>query len=142
MSQLGRPIRSARSAADQPCVTTAEPQWISGVRRQAGVAEPFASDPRFWRSVAASADAAAALILAIAAAVLLALTVGGQWEVLPFALPLAFLVRATLRGVASARGSREAFGTDGRKQWRDAERRAVAHAFLPVLRRPRLIVRR
>lgn len=114
---------------------------MAGVRRRADVAEPFASDPLFWRSVAASADAAIALVLAIAAAVLLARTVGGPWQLLPFALALALLGRAALRGAASTRASRTAFGADGREQWRDAERHAVARAFFPVLRRPRLGVR-
>jgi hypothetical protein len=136
-----RLIRTAVRAADQPSVTPAEPKWMSGVRRQAGVAEPFASDPRFWGAMASSADAAAALVLAIAGAILLALSVGGLWTMLPFALPLAFLARAALHGVASARSSRAAFGADGRKGWRDAERHAVARAFLPVLCRPRLRAR-
>jgi hypothetical protein len=91
--------------------------------------------------MASSADAAATLVLAIAAAVLLALSVGGLWTMLPFALPLAFLAGAALNGVASARGSRAAFGADGRKGWREAERHAVARAFLPVLRRRRLRAR-
>jgi fatty acid desaturase len=108
---------------------------VDGIRTTAEVSEPFASDPRFWRSVAASADAAAALVAATAMAILAALTFGAVWSVLPFPVPLVLLVRAGVTGVASARDSRAVFGPEARHGWRDAERHAVAHVFFPVLLR-------
>jgi hypothetical protein len=99
------------------------------------VAEPFRSDPRFWRSVAASAGAAFALVLAVAVAVPLALTVGGLWCLVPFAVPAVFLVRAALTGRASARANRAAFGS--KSEWREAERQAVVQAFRSAMTRRR-----
>src|SRR5262249_15635928 len=65
------------------------------------VAEPFAADPAFWRSVCASADALLLLVVAIAAAVVLRVVGVPAWVcVLPFAVPAVLLVRA---GSASAR---------------------------------------
>jgi hypothetical protein len=99
------------------------------------VAEPFRSDTNFWASVAASADALLTTVLAAAAAVALALSVGGLWPVLPFVVPAGLLIRAGLCGRASARSSRDAFTAD--EQWRTAERRAVAQVFRKVLLRRR-----
>jgi hypothetical protein len=99
------------------------------------VAEPFRSDQNFWASIAASADALLATVLAAAAAVALAVTVGGGWPLLPFVVPTVLLVRAASCGRASARDSREAFTADS--AWRTAERRAVAQVFGRVLLRRR-----
>jgi hypothetical protein len=99
------------------------------------VAEPFRSDTDFWASVAASADAVLALLLAATAAAALAVTVGGGWPLLPFVVPAALLVRAAVCGRASARNSREAFTAEA--QWRAAERRAVAQVFGRMLLRRR-----
>jgi hypothetical protein len=99
------------------------------------VAEPFRSDSRFWASVAASADALLAMLVAAAVAVTLALTVGGPWPFLPFVVPAGLLVRAAWCGGISARNSRESFNGD--TQWRAAERRAVAQVFARVLLRRR-----
>jgi fatty acid desaturase len=99
------------------------------------VAEPFRSDRNFWASIAASADALLTTMLAAAAAVALAVTVGGVWPLLPFLLPVALLIRAAWCGVASTRDSRETF--TGEAQWRAAQRRAVAQVFGRVLLRRR-----
>jgi hypothetical protein len=100
------------------------------------IAEPFRGDDRFWRSVAASADAVAALVFAIAAAVALKLGVGGAWSFTPFVVPAVFLVRAGLAGRASSNESRASFATED--EWRDAERAAVAQVFGRMLMRNRL----
>jgi hypothetical protein len=75
------------------------------------------------------------LVLAAAAAVALAITVGGTWPLLPFVVPAGLLIRAGQCGRASARSSRDAFAAD--QQWRNAERRAVAQVFGKVLLRRR-----
>ncbi|MFL6238062.1 MAG: hypothetical protein ACJ735_01025 [Actinomycetes bacterium] len=99
------------------------------------VAEPFRSDERFWRSVSASADAVAALVLAVAAALTIELTAGGAWCAVPFAVPTVFLVRAGRAGRASAHQSQASFGSEA--EWRNAEREAVAQVFFRVLLRRR-----
>jgi hypothetical protein len=99
------------------------------------VAEPFRSDRDFWASVAASADALLATVLAAVAATALALTVGDAWPLLPFVVPAGLLVHAARCGRLSARRSRDAFA--GPEQWRAAERRAVAQVFGRVLLRRR-----
>jgi hypothetical protein len=93
------------------------------------VAEPFQSDPRFWRSVAASADALIMFVVALPVAWL----VGPRIGVYLLLVPVALLVRAGRLGRESARASRSVVGAS----WRDAERQAVARAFVPVLLRPR-----
>jgi hypothetical protein len=100
-----------------------------------GVAEPFRSDREFWSSLAASADALVTLAAAIAVAVVLALTGERAWSILPFAIPAVLTVRAAIIGRSSSRRSRASF--DDPKEWRDAERTAVATAFLRVLGRRR-----
>jgi hypothetical protein len=99
------------------------------------VAEPFRSDQNFWASIAASADALLATVLAAAAAVALGVTVGGGWPLLPFVVPVVLLLRAAWYGVVSTRDNRETF--TGEAQWRAAERRAVAQVFGRVLLRRR-----
>jgi hypothetical protein len=100
------------------------------------VAEPFRGDPQFWAGLAASADAVASLAAAIVAAVVLALSGDAGWALLAFVVPALLAGRAGLIGLGSSRRSREAFAD--RESWRAAERRAVATAFGPTLRRRRL----
>ena len=107
------------------------------------VAEPFRSDPDFWRSVCASADAVVLLAVAVAAAAALRLTgaaTGLVW--VPFALPAIFLVRAAVTGSRFHRGHvplpAVVATIRGDQSWRDAERSAVAAAFRPALVRRRL----
>lgn len=106
------------------------------------VAEPFRSDPDFWRSVCASADAVVLLAVAVVCAVALRLAgarTGLVW--LPFALPAIFLVRAAVSGSRFHRSHRplpDTVGTvQGEQSWRDAERSAVAAAFGRALVRSR-----
>jgi hypothetical protein len=107
-----------------------------------GLAEPFRSDPRFWRSVCASADAVVLLAVAVAGAVVLRLSGAGTVVVLlPFILPGIFLVQAA---VSSARFHRahqplpaRVDTTRGEQSWRDAERTAVAAVFGRALARGR-----
>jgi hypothetical protein len=106
------------------------------------VAEPFRSDEDFWRSVCASADAALLLVVAAAASVVLRLTgagIGFVW--LPFAVPMAFLVRAAVSGLRFHRGHERPSVVEtprGGQSWRDAERGAVATVFGRALVRGRL----
>jgi hypothetical protein len=106
------------------------------------VAEPFRSDPEFWRSVCASADAVALLAVAVAGAVALRLTGAGTvvaW--LPFALPAIFLVRAAVSRSRFHRGHEPLPAVldtvQGELSWRDAERSAVAAVFGRALVRSR-----
>ena len=99
------------------------------------VAEPFRSDGAFWSGLAASADALAVLAAAVVVSVVLVLTGVGAWSLLAFAVPAVLAVRAGLISRASSKHSQAAFAD--RRQWRDAERAAVATAFFRVLRRPR-----
>lgn len=99
------------------------------------MAEPFRSDRQFWVSLAASADAALALVLAAGVAVVVAVLVGGGWPVACFVLPVPWLARAAWAGRTSSRRTRESFSTV--PAWRDAERRAVAASFRAALLRPR-----
>jgi len=99
------------------------------------VEEPFRSDGDFWSSLAAGADAFLTLLAAGAVSVVLAVTGGGGWALVPFVVPAGFVVRSAMVARGS-RGHRQAAFTD-RRAWRDAERIAVAKAFAPVLRRPR-----
>ena len=112
------------------------PGWATIDRFSADVPEPFRSDPGFWSSVAASADALLLTIPAIGLGVLLVFTAGPAWSPLPFLAPAAMLVRAGVRGRDSARRSQQRFAN--RREWRDAERGAVAAVFVRVMRRPRL----
>jgi hypothetical protein len=107
------------------------------------VAEPFRTDPDFWRSVCASADAVVLLVLAVAVCVLCRLAGLGPvvaWA--PFVLPAVYLVRAA---VSSSRfhHRHEPLPTHvdtvrGELSWRDAERMAVAAVFRHALVRGRL----
>lgn len=113
---------------------TTPPRWAEA--EWAGeIAEPFRSDRQFWTGLAAAADALVALAAAAVAGAVLAVAGLGSWAYLPFALPMALIVRAGVISRASSRRSRTAFAD--REAWRDAERSAVASAFLRVLRRPR-----
>jgi hypothetical protein len=110
-----------------------------------GVAEPFRSDPDFWRSVGASADAVVLLAVAIAAAALLRVAgVGTVLVLLPFTLPGIFLVRAAVSSSRFHRGHRPLPAyvdtARGEQSWRDAERNAVAAAFGRALVRSRHLV--
>lgn len=98
--------------------------------RSADVEEPFHSDDRFWRSVAASL---LALVTIIAATAVTAFV--GRWGVLVFVVPLALLVMAGRDARASTALSRPTFQT--RADWRAAERRAVAAALVRGARRTR-----
>jgi hypothetical protein len=99
------------------------------------IAEPFRSSGQFWSGLAAATDAVVALAAAAAAGAVLAVAGAGAWASLPFLLPAVLLVRAAVISRSSSRSSRAAFSD--RQAWRDAERSAVAGAFLRVLRRPR-----
>lgn len=114
---------------------TTLPSWTQAEWADS-VAEPFRSDRDFWSSLAASADALVTLAAAIAVAVALVLTGERIWSFLPFAVPVALIVRAALIARASSRRNQQAF-TD-RKQWRDAEREAVAAVFFRVVGRRRI----
>lgn len=98
------------------------------------VAEPFRSDPQFWRSVCASADAVLLLAIAVLAAVVLRLNGAGTVVVLlPFTLPGIFLARAAASSSRFHR-SHQPLSTlvdtaQGEQSWRDAERIAVAAVF-------------
>jgi hypothetical protein len=109
-----------------------------------GIAEPFRSDPEFWRSVCASADAAVLLVVSVACAALLRAT-GASAAIVwaPFILPALFLIRAAL---CSSRfhGAHEPLPTvvdapQGELSWRDAERAAVAAVFGRALLRQRRV---
>jgi hypothetical protein len=104
------------------------------------VAEPFRSDPEFWRSVCASADALVLLGMAAAGSALLGLTgVGLAW--LPFVLPALLLVRAAVTGYRFHRDHAPLPAVvdtvRGELSWRDAERTAVAAVFGRALIRSR-----
>jgi hypothetical protein len=88
------------------------------------IAEPFASDSGFWLSLRASR---LALITLVGAGALTA-GVGTVWAI-TFVVPAAALAVAAVAGRASAERSRTAFQTHA--EWRDAERSAVAKAFIP-----------
>lgn len=113
---------------------TTLPSWPSAEVRER-VAEPFRSNDDFWSSLAASADALVTLAAAVAVGVVLAITGQRWWALAPFAVPAGLAVRAALVGRASHRQSQGSFGD--RREWRDAERHAVATAFVAVLWRPR-----
>jgi hypothetical protein len=108
-----------------------------------GVAQPFRSDPEFWRSVCASADAFVLLVVAVACSALLGLAGAGlAW--LPLVLPAIFLVRAAASGYRFHRGHAPLPAlvdtARGELSWRDAERSAVAAVFgWALMRRRRLI---
>jgi len=98
------------------------------------VAEPFCSDPDFWRSVCASADAVVLLAVAVVAAGSLRIAGASMAFVwLPFALPAAFLFRAAVSSSRFHRGHSPLPGLvdtpQGEQSWRDAERTAVATVF-------------
>jgi hypothetical protein len=107
------------------------PAWADAV------AEPFRSDQRFWRSVYASADALLAVVIAAVFALALAFGVGGAWVLVPFVLPVPFIARAAHAGWTSSRANRAEFA-ERRREWRAAERQAVASVFRHVLLRNRL----
>ena len=94
------------------------------------VAEPFASDHDFWRSVGSSVDASLALAVTITLAALL-----GPVAAVTFVIPVGLLAYAALTGRRSAGRTREQFGS--RVEWRDAERQAVASVLLRAYVRPR-----
>jgi hypothetical protein len=113
---------------------TSLPSWTDA-EWTSEVAEPFRSDREFWTGLAASADALVTLAAATAIAVVLALTGHPWWGIAPFVVPAGLTARATMISTASSRRSREAFASA--KEWRDAERNAVAMSFTKVVRRPR-----
>ena len=105
-----------------------------------GVAEPFRSDPEFWRSVCVSADAFVLLGMAVAGSALLGLAGAGlAW--LPLVLPAIFLVRAAVSSYRFHRGHAplpaRVDTVHGEQSWRDAERSAVAAVFGRALMRSR-----
>ena len=105
-----------------------------------GVAEPFRSDPEFWRSVCASADAVVLLGVAVAGSALLGLA-GARLAWLPLVIPVVFLVRAAVSGYRFHRGHAPLPAVvdtvRGELSWRDAERTAVAAVFGRALLRSR-----
>ena len=112
-----------------------------------GVAEPFRSDPQFWRSVCASADAVVLLGLAVAASALLGLAGAGAgaglaW--LPLVLPVVFLVQSAVASSRFHRGQAplpaRVDTVRGEQSWRDAERIAFAAVFGRALMRRRHLV--
>jgi len=100
------------------------------------VAEPFRSDPRFWRSLRALLLTLAVLPLGAAAAMVLAVRVGGLAPLVPLVVAALVHGRAGVLGVQSSRRSRAAFapGPLGQRAWRNAERQAVMRGFWPALR--------
>jgi hypothetical protein len=99
------------------------------------VAEPFSSDAGFWASLAASADALLGLVAAAGSGVILVLSGDGAWSAVPFVVPAGLALRAAAIGRVSSRRSRQSFATT--REWRDAEREAVALAFGHALVRAR-----
>jgi hypothetical protein len=99
------------------------------------VDEPFRSDGEFWSGLAAITDALISLGIAAVVAIILTVAGTGAWAVLPFAVPVVLFVRAGRIASRSSRRSRAAF--DDPRAWRDAERTAVATAFVRVLGRRR-----
>lgn len=110
--------------------------WLTESSHDQRVGDPFRTDVDFWRSVAASADAFGVLVASIALAAVLAALGASAWSLVAFVLPLPLLARASRAGARSSRRTRAAF--DDRHAWRDAERTAVAKAFVPALLRRRL----
>lgn len=111
------------------------------------VAEPFRSDPEFWRSVCASADAVVLLGIALAGSALLRLAgVGAGLAWLPFALPAIFLVLALVSGSRFHRVHAPLPAlvdtVRGEQSWRAAERTAVAAVFGRALVRSRHLISR
>ena len=90
------------------------------------VGQPFASDPLFWVSVRASGYALVLLVGATAVTT----SFGSAWSA-TFLAPTVLLALAAVTGRLSSRRSRTAF--EDRRLWRDAERQAVARAFVPAL---------
>ena len=108
-----------------------------------GVAEPFRSDPEFWRSVCSSADALLLLGVAAAGFALLGRAGAGlAW--LPLVLPVIFLVRAAVSSYRFHRGQAplpvRVDTVRGEQSWRDAERTAVAAVFGRALIRRRHLI--
>ena len=99
----------------------------------APVDEPFRSDPAFWSSMATCVDALLAVVFAAVVAVVISIFGGGTWALLPFAVAAAAVIRAGRASTRSSRDNRTRFPDHA--TWREAERRAVAAAFLPALRR-------
>jgi hypothetical protein len=110
-----------------------------------GVAEPFRSDPEFWRSVCASTDAVVLLGIAVVGSALLrSAGAGAGFAWLPFALPVIFLVRAAVSGYrfhqCHAPLPALVDTVRGEQPWRDAERTAVAEVFGRALMRSRRLI--
>ena len=109
----------------------------------AGVAEPFRSDPEFWRSVCASADAVVLLGVAAVGSALLGLA-GARLAWLPPLLPAVFLVQAAVASSRFHRGQAPLPAVvdtvRGELSWRDAERAAVAAVFGRALIRSRHLI--
>jgi hypothetical protein len=94
------------------------------------VAEPFASNDDFWRSVGSSVDASLTLVVTVVLAAAF-----GPVAAIAFVLPIALLMYAALTGRRSAAQTRGRFATHD--EWRDAERRAVASVLPRAYARPR-----
>jgi len=94
------------------------------------VAEPFRSDDQFWRSVTASLFALVALLAAA-----LATGIAGSWGAVAFVLPVVLLAVATRAAKASTTRTQPTFAS--KKEWREAERQAVAAAIVRGGRRPK-----
>jgi len=110
------------------------PYWTDAAWT-ARIDEPFRSDGEFWTGLAAITDALISLAVAAVVAVVLAVAGTGAWAVLPFAVPVILFVRAGRIASRSSRRNRASF--DDPHAWRDAERIAVATAFVRVLSRRR-----
>jgi hypothetical protein len=133
----GSLVRSNRSPPESvdALYMTSPPSWTNA-DWATDVAEPFRSDHDFWASLAASADALISLVAAAAVAVVLVLTGQRLWSLLPFVVPAVLAIRAVLIARVSSRHSKEAF--EDRREWRDAERTAVAATFRRALGRRRV----
>jgi hypothetical protein len=104
----------------------AQPEADNQSMSTRAVQEPFAGDPSFWMSVRACGYALVTLLIAVA----LTAFFGLMW-VATFGLPIGLLVCAALTARASTKRSRAHFAD--RRVWREAERTAVATAFVPAL---------
>jgi hypothetical protein len=120
-------------------MTVSPPSWADA-DWATRIGEPFRSDGRFWAGLAASTDALLSLVAAVIAAISLGAAGERAWSIVPFVVPAALIARAVAVSASSSRRSRAAFADT--RTWRDAERAAVATAFVHVLRRPRFGPRR
>jgi hypothetical protein len=128
-----------RRFTGDPAVPTSEgmatmPSWTDAAWTER-IDEPFRSDGEFWSGLASITDALISLAVAALVAVILTMAGAGVWAVLPFVVPVVLFARAGRIASRSSRRNRASF--DDPRAWRDAERTAVATAFVRVLGRRR-----